>query len=214
MRRTAFALSVILLVAAATGCRMCAHPFDSLLWPDVHGRQLRCVQSGRPGGLDPQPPSSDDARRGTGCSGRSHGPNGGGGRSRRRLSLGSAVPAAGRVQPSRGGHPRDVAVSACPGISWLVRASRLPTASRDGFTTIPRSWILGLATNAPSAPDFLLATPACPRDNRFPPNDSRRRLPRQPPARGTENDIRSPRIPASFGPNGRGDGLAWSCGRP
>ena len=28
MRRTAFALSVILLVAAATGCRMCAHPFD------------------------------------------------------------------------------------------------------------------------------------------------------------------------------------------
>jgi hypothetical protein len=28
MRRTVFALTAIVLVAAATGCRMCAHPFD------------------------------------------------------------------------------------------------------------------------------------------------------------------------------------------
>ena len=76
MRRTVFALTAIVLVAAATGCRMCAHPFDYCGPTFTGGNCEACNPDARAGSIL-SPTTSDDVGGGHGCPGRGCGPNGG-----------------------------------------------------------------------------------------------------------------------------------------
>ena len=64
MRRTVFALTAIILVAAATGCRMCAHPFDYCGPTFTGGNCEACNPDARAGSIL-SPPIQTVAEEGT-----------------------------------------------------------------------------------------------------------------------------------------------------